>query len=309
MRPKYIERLTQGLAIGAAALALNGCEDKTEVPLVRDGIGKCMKEVTEGVRKDLTERLEGFSRRKDDLETFAYLVNALRAKKNVPPLSYGECAQKMAEYWAKNPKAPAGGHEADGETPTTRMEEFGCASAVLENVSWPDSFDGAHIFQQWNAIPGDRVNMKSSRITEMGLHCVKGTDVKSGRFCTWVGTAPENAQKRKLGVLNLNADDFQHEVLDVGDKPALVEFYTSWCGVCKDQEPILQQVAREMGDRAVIAKVMVDEDHGNYRLKKKYGAKSFPTLTIFKNGRVHCSREGLRQRSYLRRLLKNHMSK
>ncbi len=124
-----------------------------------------------------------------------------------------------------------------------------------------------------------------------------------------VGTAPKNAEARKVGVLNLNEDDFQQEVLDVKDKPALVEFYTSWCGVCKDQDPILQQLASEMGDKVVIAKVLVGDDGENENLKRKYGSKSYPTLTIFKDGKFHCKRTGLRQKSYLRRLLKGHMSK
>lgn len=305
MRPKYIERLKQGVAISAAALTLNGCDDTNKgdgkaVPLRSDMLSKCIK----GVPKLLMDKIESFGLQESDLDAFAKMVNELRAEKKLPPLTYGECAQKMAEYWAKHSKAPAGGHEADGETPSTRMRQFRCASAVEEIVSSPNSFDPAHIFQQMKDVPGDRAKMESAKTTEMGLHCVNDTDVKSGRFCVMVGT-----KERQVGVLDLDEDNFPQEVLDVKDRPVLVEFWADWCGYCDKQDLILQQLYSELGDKVVIAKVKVDDDGGNDNLQRKYGSKSFPTLTIFKDGKVHCKWKGLHQKSVLRRILKRHMSK
>ncbi len=61
----------------------------------------------------------------------------------------------------------------------------------------------------------------------------------------------------------------------------LVDFWAPWCGPCKMQGPILDQVAAKIGDKAVIAKVNVDE---NAPLAAQFGVRSIPTLILFKNG-------------------------
>lgn len=74
-------------------------------------------------------------------------------------------------------------------------------------------------------------------------------------------------------------NDF-NEVLKT-DKPVLVDFYATWCGPCKMQAPVLEQLKEKVGDRAVIIKVDVDK---NQQLAAQYMVQSIPTLIIFKNG-------------------------
>ena len=74
-------------------------------------------------------------------------------------------------------------------------------------------------------------------------------------------------------------NDF-NEVLKT-DKPVLVDFYATWCGPCKMQAPVLEQLKEKGGDRAVILKVDVDK---NQELAQKYMVQSIPTLIMFKNG-------------------------
>lgn len=307
MKPRYRTGLAQGLTIGAMALALNGCDEDTteikEIALLRGMVSSCLK-----TAKDL-KRLESFSYQKEDLKTFADLVNEIRAKKNAPLLGYGKCAQSMAEYWAKHPKAPTGGHKADGETPATRLKKFDCAAFALENVSWPRSLDGTRIFAQWNAIAEDRANMKYSGISEIGLHCVEDTGVKSGNFCVMVGATPKDAEPGKPGVLNLNEDDFEQEILALKDKPALVEFWATWCTYCKQQDRIFQQLAREFGDKVVFARVRVEDEDENPKLKKRYGSNALPTLAFFNNGEYKGKMEGRQQKHDLRRILRGYLKK
>ena len=47
------------------------------------------------------------------------------------------------------------------------------------------------------------------------------------------------------------------------------------------QAPILDKVAAKVGDKAVIAKVNVDE---NAPLAAQFGVRSIPTLILFKDG-------------------------
>ena len=74
-------------------------------------------------------------------------------------------------------------------------------------------------------------------------------------------------------------NDF-NEIINSG-KPTLVDFFATWCGPCKMQSPILEQLKNKVGDAATIVKIDVDR---NPELSAKYQVRSVPTLIIFKKG-------------------------
>ena len=68
-----------------------------------------------------------------------------------------------------------------------------------------------------------------------------------------------------------------------GDKPVLVDFYTTWCGPCKAMGPVIEALSSELEGRARILKVDVDK---NQAVANQYKVQAVPTLIIFKNGQI-----------------------
>lgn len=75
-------------------------------------------------------------------------------------------------------------------------------------------------------------------------------------------------------------------------KPTLVDFFATWCGPCKLQGPILEQVKQKMGDKVNIIKIDVDR---NPELSERYQIRSVPTLIVFKSGEALWRGYGLHQ--------------
>ncbi|KRF21721.1 thioredoxin [Paenibacillus sp. Soil787] len=63
----------------------------------------------------------------------------------------------------------------------------------------------------------------------------------------------------------------------------LVDFWAPWCGPCKMIAPMLDELSAEIGDKAKIVKINVDD---NPESAAKYNVMSIPTLLIFKDGQV-----------------------
>lgn len=82
--------------------------------------------------------------------------------------------------------------------------------------------------------------------------------------------------------LEFTDQNFEQEVLK-SDKPVLVDFWAPWCGPCQMMGPIIDELTKELGEKAKIGKMNVDE---NSSVASEYGIMSIPSLKIFKNGKV-----------------------
>jgi len=83
-----------------------------------------------------------------------------------------------------------------------------------------------------------------------------------------------------VGVVELDETNFGETV---GEGVVLVDFYATWCSHCRTQAPILDEVAEEVGSKAVVGKLDIDQARS---VAQAYGVTAIPTLIVFKNGNV-----------------------
>lgn len=75
-----------------------------------------------------------------------------------------------------------------------------------------------------------------------------------------------------------NVADFENNPNEwkfLGVRPAIIDFYATWCGPCKMLAPVLEEVAEEYADKIDVYKVNVEAEE---ELSALFGIRSVPTL-------------------------------
>lgn len=100
-----------------------------------------------------------------------------------------------------------------------------------------------------------------------------------------------NKKENKMKTIELTKADFLKKVMDyetnpnewkyLGDKPAIIDFYASWCGPCKMVAPILEELAEEYDRQIYIYKVNTEEEQ---ELAGLFGIRSIPSILFIPMG-------------------------
>lgn len=101
-------------------------------------------------------------------------------------------------------------------------------------------------------------------------------------------------------IIILNQANFEHQTKD---GLVLIDFWASWCMPCKMMAPILNEVAEEIGDKAKICKVNVEE---HQQLSARFSVRNIPTLVLVKNGKEVDRIVGVKPKDFIIRLLQKH---
>ncbi|QEN51737.1 thioredoxin [Enterococcus faecium] len=85
----------------------------------------------------------------------------------------------------------------------------------------------------------------------------------------------------------------------------LIDFWATWCGPCRMQAPILDQLEQEYDEEEFkIAKMDVDE---NPETPQQFGIMSIPTLMLKKDGQVVEKAVGVHSKEQLRQMIDQYL--
>jgi thioredoxin 1 len=79
----------------------------------------------------------------------------------------------------------------------------------------------------------------------------------------------------------LTLEEFNKEISS--EKLSMVDFYTTWCGPCKQMAPFVAEIKAEKSDIVNVIKV---DAEAQLDISSKYNLEGYPTIIFFKKGEV-----------------------
>jgi thioredoxin 1 len=109
-------------------------------------------------------------------------------------------------------------------------------------------------------------------------------------------SAPDSAH---FGEELSSDEQFQTKVIQA-DKPALVDFYATWCGPCQQLAPVLAELEGRYGGKVAFFRIDVDRAPA---LARRHNVQAIPTLLLYQDGKVVKRLHGLQPKDLLAREL------
>ena len=110
-------------------------------------------------------------------------------------------------------------------------------------------------------------------------------------------------------VKSLTDEEFKKEIWNytdnkdwkfLGDKPAIIDLYATWCPPCKKLAPILEQVQKEYGEKIQIYKVDVDKEKS---ISQLFNVKSIPVMVFIPRDGKPFTVVGLRPQNQIEQII------
>jgi len=173
------------------------------------------------------------------------------------------------------------------------------------DVRTPDEFESEHIDNaknvNWNADDFMTKAATFDKSKPVFVYCLSGgRSKKAAAKLNELGFT--NIYELEGGILHWNEEGFgKPETTEAGmsmndfndllnsDKKVLVDFYAEWCGPCKQMEPFLLKMQKEMKDKVVIIRIDVDK---NKTLATQLKVDQLPTLALYENKAVQWKTTG-----------------
>ena len=128
-----------------------------------------------------------------------------------------------------------------------------------------------------------RLFLISIAMTVAGLTSCSGNSQQAKSVMKKQVLTQQNA--KKMNVQELTAETFKQKVMNYdihpnewifeGSRPAIIDFYATWCGPCKQTAPIVEKLAEDYAGRIDVYKVDVDQQQ---ELAAFFGVQSIPTI-------------------------------
>ena len=117
-----------------------------------------------------------------------------------------------------------------------------------------------------------------------------------------------------MKAINITKEEFLNKVVDYesnptegkykGDKPAIIDFYASWCGPCKMLAPVLDELAQEYDGKVYIYKVDTEVEE---ELSQAFGIRSIPTMLFVPMNGQPMMTQGALPKNEIERIIKGNL--
>lgn len=183
------------------------------------------------------------------------------------------------------------------------------------DVRTPDEFESEHLKNavnlNWNnddftskaeaydkskpvfvyCLSGGRSKKAAAKLKELGFTIVYELE---GGIMNWTGeVSGESTAETGMTMSQFN------DLLKT-DKKVLIDFYAEWCGPCKQMEPFLLKLQKEMADKVTIIRIDVDK---NKALAEQLKVNQLPTLLLYKNKTIESKTIGFVSEENLKKQL------
>lgn len=191
--------------------------------------------------------------------------------------------------------------------------------AVILDVRTPEEFAKGHLINalnfDWNGNIFEQQLEQLDKTKPVFVYCLSGGRSSSaankmrkegfkdvyelnGGIMKWRGANLPEVKENANASSGMTRQQFNQ--LIISEKLVLVDFYADWCAPCKKMKPCLEEISKEMADRAIVIRINADD---NQSLCKELKIDALPVLQLYKNRKIVWSNIGFIEREAVQKQL------